>query len=95
MNYKYSGWQNRSGYKQKILDRDNRTCQICGATEAEGARLEVDHIIPFTVSHDNSETNLRASCTYCNRLTRQKRKDSALSHDEYMVWLRAEIAKAT
>jgi len=91
MNYKYSGHQRRSGYKQKILDRDNRTCQLCGTTETAGARLEVDHIIPFAVSHDNREANLRACCTHCNRLTRRVTK-RALPEAAFSAWLRAELA---
>lgn len=91
MNYKYSGWQNRSGLKQKILDRDNRTCQICGSTETEGARLEVDHIVPFAISQDNSESNLRAACTHCNRYSRRRTK-RALAEPEYLAWLHTELA---
>ncbi len=79
------------GLKGWVKDRDNRTCQICGATEADGARLEVDHIIPFAVSHDSTLSNLRALCIPCNRATRRKRRDASLPEREYYQWVRGEL----
>jgi hypothetical protein len=31
-----------------ILNRDNFTCVICGASSRQGARLHIDHIIPVS-----------------------------------------------
>ena len=80
---KYRG---RTAYKNAILERDNRTCQLCGATEQDGAKLECDHIIPWRISHDSSPDNLRCLCTHCNRYLRPVR---SLSWDE---WIRAYAA---
>jgi len=43
-NYGYTGWQNKSGYKRKIRERDNYTCQLCGRPG-----YDVDHIVPMYV----------------------------------------------
>lgn len=85
----HTAYRQHPKYRQSIFERDNHTCQLCGATE----RLELDHVIPFAESHSSEPDNLRVSCVQCNRDTRRKRKDAVLSHDEYMVWLRAELAK--
>ena len=79
------------GLKEYIKERDNHMCTLCGSTE----RLEVDHIIPWAISHDSTLPNLRTLCLPCNRKTRRKRKDTPLSHSEYMAWLREEIDKAS
>ena len=81
-------YRQHSPLKEFVKARDNYTCQLCGSQE----RLEVDHIIPFAISHDSTLPNLRTLCVTCNRATRRKRKDARLSHDEYMAWLRHEIA---
>ena len=86
-NYGYTGWQNRSGYKDKIRERDNHTCQICGK-----AGHDVDHIIPWSISHDNRESNLRVLCHSCNCLTRRQRKDANLPLDEWAEAIKAELA---
>jgi 5-methylcytosine-specific restriction enzyme A len=40
-----------------VLDRDNRTCYICG-----GPANEVDHIIPIRRGGTDDLSNLRACC---------------------------------
>ena len=85
-NYGYTGWQNRSGYKNKIRARDRDTCQICGEYGHD-----VDHIIPFHISRDNSESNLRVLCHKCNCTTRRQRKDVALPLDEWAEAIKAEL----
>ncbi len=72
-----------------VLNRDNRTCQLCGTTEASGATVEVDHIEPWAVNHDSSLGNLRCLCVLCNR---RRRRDRALPVDEYDAWIRRELA---
>ena len=44
-------------------NRDNHTCQRCGATEEElGHELSVHHIIPYRTSKDSSPGNLICLC---------------------------------
>ena len=50
----------------KILERDNFTCQYCGATPQDGAKLAIDHITPFSRGGETIETNLITSCSKCN-----------------------------
>lgn len=50
----------------KILHRDNSTCQVCGVTAADGAKLQIDHILPVSKGGTNEESNLRVLCSECN-----------------------------
>jgi len=50
-----------------VLEKDNFTCQYCGAkTTDENVLLEVDHIIPISKGGDNNIENLITSCKKCN-----------------------------
>lgn len=87
--YGYTGWQNRSGYKRKIRERDNYTCQFCGDYGDQ-----VDHIIPYAISHDSSESNLRTLCRQCNTDTRRPRQNPALPLKEWYEWLELELVRS-
>ena len=65
--------------RQNVLMRDNYTCQICGATVKDGAKLEIDHIIPYSKGGTNDESNLQVLCQRCNR---EKHNRSDLLHDK-------------
>ena len=49
-----------------VLDRDDYTCQMCGATREDGAKLHVDHKIPVAHGGDNDLDNLQTLCSECN-----------------------------
>ncbi len=49
-----------------ILNRDNFTCVICGASSRQGARLHVDHIVPISKGGKSVPSNLRTLCERCN-----------------------------
>ena len=49
-----------------VLERDNYTCQACGATPADGIKLVMDHVIPVDWGGTTDFDNLRALCTDCN-----------------------------
>lgn len=65
--------------RQNVLMRDNYTCQICGATVKDGAKLEIDHIVPFSKGGSNDENNLQVLCQQCNR---EKHNRTDLLHDK-------------
>ena len=81
--YKYSEDYNTS-YKQhqrslmtrkmryEILKRDHFRCTICGASVADGAKLEVDHIKPISKGGKTEPNNLRTLCQSCNRGKRDR-----------------------
>lgn len=57
--------------KQRILQRDNHTCQRCG--EFGG---EVDHIVPESKGgHPFAPSNLQTLCTQCNAMKGQSSID--------------------
>ena len=68
----------KGSIRQNVLMRDNYTCQICGATVKDGAKLEIDHIIPFSKGGNNNESNLQVLCRQCNR---EKHNRDDLLHD--------------
>lgn len=49
-----------------ILYRDDFTCLYCGARPGN-EKLEVDHILPWSLSGADTEENLATSCQRCNR----------------------------
>jgi hypothetical protein len=55
-----------------ILERDNFTCQYCGATPQDGAKLFIDHIVPFSKGGKTHIGNLITSCFACNIGKRDK-----------------------
>lgn len=53
---------------RNILLRDaNYACVECGARAADGATLEVDHIVPFSQGGSDEYENLQILCATCNR----------------------------
>ena len=53
--------------KPKVLARDNYACYLCG-DEATVA----DHIIPWSLTQDDSMENLSACCALCNNRKQDK-----------------------
>ena len=49
--------------KQRVLARYDHCCAQCGNDD----RPEVDHIVPWSISQDDSEDNLQVLCFTCNR----------------------------
>jgi hypothetical protein len=58
--------RNRLGMRkrQAIIERDDHTCQRCGAT---GVSLEVHHIVPFAMWGSHDPENLTSLCFDCHR----------------------------
>ncbi len=58
-----------SSLREKIKNRDNYTCQICGLSTSDEPHLllEIDHIIPLSKGGITSENNLQTLCWKCNR----------------------------
>ncbi len=50
--------------KDKILSRDNYTCQACGRI---GGKLELDHIINLASGGIDNEDNLQILCQSCHQ----------------------------
>jgi HNH endonuclease len=51
----------------RVLVRDGQRCVACGASARDGAKLEVDHIVPVCRGGGDEMSNLRTLCWACNR----------------------------
>ena len=49
-----------------VLMRDGGRCQLCGAEARNGARLHVDHVIPWANGGETKLANLQVLCEVCN-----------------------------
>ena len=49
--------------RQRILTRDEHTCQMCGQTEGT---MHVDHILERRNGGSDTHSNLRTLCERCN-----------------------------
>ncbi len=78
------------GMKQRILERDEYTCQICGISRdylddlcpglGDYLLLEIDHITPVAMGGSGrDEDNLQVLCWRCNR-----KKGGTLTNEEVM-----------
>ena len=52
--------------REKIMIRDNYTCQICGKYMLDEVGLQIDHIIPVSKGGKTIASNLRVLCSKCN-----------------------------
>lgn len=52
--------------RYEVMQRDGFRCQLCGATQADGYKLHVDHIIPVSKGGKTEMNNLRTLCERCN-----------------------------
>lgn len=55
-----------SSLRQKIIDRDNCICQYCGK-ELEVSKIQIDHIVPYSLGGLTELDNLVVACLGCNR----------------------------
>ena len=52
--------------KVRVMRRDNYTCQICGKQLLD-REVEFDHIIPYSKGGHSDESNIRVTCSKCNK----------------------------
>lgn len=52
--------------REKIMIRDNYTCQLCGKYMPDEVGLQIDHIIPIAKGGKTVASNLRVLCSKCN-----------------------------
>jgi hypothetical protein len=49
-----------------VLMRDGATCRLCGASPLTGARMHIDHIVPWEKGGQTVIENLQVLCEQCN-----------------------------
>ena len=50
--------------RNQILERDGHECVWCESTK----KLEIDHIIPYSLVHEHNPENLQVLCQSCNQI---------------------------
>ena len=53
--------------RERLLNDANHACEQCGVKAANGATLEIDHIVPISKSGSDDYENLQVLCATCNR----------------------------
>lgn len=49
-----------------VLMRDGGRCQLCGAEAKDGAKLHIDHMVPWANGGETKLANLQVLCAVCN-----------------------------
>lgn len=57
-----------SDVKEKIFERDNHRCVVCGKGRADGVEIHADHMKPKNKGGDNSIDNGQTLCTQHNNI---------------------------
>jgi hypothetical protein len=55
------------GMRFEILQRDKFRCVYCGNSAAEGFKLHIDHIVPYSDKGGDTFENLVTACEACNQ----------------------------
>ena len=57
----------RGARRDFIIERDNRLCVLCGATEKDRVELTMQHVIPYSIGGETTTRNLVTLCRDCNQ----------------------------
>jgi 5-methylcytosine-specific restriction endonuclease McrA len=49
-----------------IIDRDHRTCYLCGRDELTDRQIHLDHVVPLSRGGTHTADNIRVACRRCN-----------------------------
>lgn len=52
----------------RIFDANDGRCHICNGKIAAGEAWEVEHVIPWELTRDDSETNVRPAHVRCHKV---------------------------
>src|SRR5258708_10735532 len=52
--------------RPQVLMRDEAKCRLCGVAPRDGAKLQVDHIVPWSKGGETVLENLQILCDQCN-----------------------------
>lgn len=73
--YDLRAWRGKpNGLRWKSLQRDNWTCQICGALIADQSKAHADHIEPHrgNMALFLDPQNVRCLCEHCHNSVKQR-----------------------
>ena len=81
--------------REEVFKRDGYKCCVCGKTEKDGVRLEIDHIIPVSKGGQSTISNLQTLCSSCNAKKNTMDNDSFIkkSIKEKLIAFRKKRSK--
>lgn len=77
-------WKERSAAAR---DRDGHRCQVCGNPEKKGAKMDVDHIVPFRSVLRNDLINLLSVCKAPCHVLKTTTAERAFLRGDYLGFL--------
>lgn len=70
--------------REIVYAKQNGYCANCN--EHLDNEFDVDHIVPWSISKDNSSTNLQALCLKCHRAKTRKELKKISTHKDTICW---------
>lgn len=52
--------------REDIIERDQRTCHLCGRTDLADNEIHLDHVIPLSKRGTHTADNVKVACAPCN-----------------------------
>lgn len=70
--------------RERILDANDHRCHICKGIIPDGVDWEVEHVIPWKLTRDDSDSNLRPAHIKCHKRKTHKIDRPAINKAERM-----------
>lgn len=70
--------------RERILDANDRCCHICNGRIGDDEGWEIEHVIPWKLTRDDSDDNLRPAHKKCHRRKTHKIDRPAINKAERM-----------
>jgi 5-methylcytosine-specific restriction endonuclease McrA len=52
--------------RDQVIDRDGRTCYLCGRDNLNDGDIHIDHVVPLCRGGTHTLANVRVACAPCN-----------------------------
>lgn len=70
--------------RERILDASGHRCHICKGRITRGQAWEIEHVIPWALTRDDSDENLRPAHKKCHAIKTHRHDRPAISKAERM-----------
>lgn len=70
--------------RERILDASHHRCHICNGRIGDGQAWEIEHVIPWKLTRDDRDSNLRPAHIKCHKRKTHKIDRPAINKAERM-----------